>query len=226
MSDGVRVKICGLKEAAHAAAAVGAGADYIGVVFAERIRRVTPQEARAVVDALEGATQAVAVFVDALADDILRYRDRVGFSVAQLHGAESPADAQALRDEGLVVWKAIRPTSREALGESWQAFSEATDALLVEGFSPEAAGGTGSAFPHEWLSAIDRSGPDLVLAGGLNADNVMAAIRDGRPNVVDVSSGVEVAPGIKSIDRIKAFLSIVRGPVSGSTPVSPRGETP
>lgn len=207
MSDRVRVKICGLKEPAHAAATARAGADFVGVVFAERIRCVTTEEARAVVDALDGAARAVGVFVDATADDVLRHRDRVGFHVAQLHGSESPADSRALRAEGLVVWKAIRPTSRDDLVAAWDAYASVSDAILVEGFSPEAAGGTGTSFPHAWLAAIDRAGSDLVLAGGLSAENVAAAIRAGRPNIVDVSSGVEKTPGVKSIACIEAFLS-------------------
>jgi len=210
----VRVKICGLKEPRHGAVAARAGADYVGVVFAERARRVTPEEARAVVDALDGSACAVGVFVDAPKVDILRHRDLTGFDAAQLHGAESPADCRALQEEGLIVWKAIRPTSREDLVGAWQAFAGVADAILVEGFSPDAAGGTGSGFPHEWLSTIDRVGSDLVLAGGLDNKNVATAIRVGRPDIVDVSSGVEARLGVKSVDRIEAFLAAAKGRVS------------
>ncbi len=206
------VKICGLKEPSHAEAASAAGAAYVGVVFAERLRLVTPEAAAAVVGAIHGGTRAVGVFVDATLSLILRNRDVARFHIAQLHGSESPSDCEALRAEGLGVWKALRPPRREALGEDWTRFADVADAILVEGFAAEAAGGTGSAFPYEWLTDLDRNGPSLVLAGGLDARGVSTAIEAARPDVVDVSSGVESRPGVKSISLIDGFLRAVKGP--------------
>ena len=218
----VEVKICGLREPRHAAVTSRAGADYVGVVFAGRVREVTAEEAAAVVGALEGGTRAVGVFVDATPAEILHKRDAAGFHVAQLAGAERPEMCEALRAEGLDVWKGVRPTSADALARGWDAYRGAADAILVEGFSPHAPGGTGTAFPHAWLSGLERDGCALVLAGGLDADNVARAIRDGRPDIVDVSSGVERAPGEKSLARILDFLAAARGP---TRPVAERAAT-
>ena len=200
----VGVKICGLREPRHATATSRAGADYVGVVFAGRVREVTAEEAAAVVGALEGGTRAVGVFLDAEPAEILRKRDVAGFHVAQLAGEEPPEVCDRLRGEGRDVWKGLRPTSSDALVRG------AADAILVEGFSPRGPGGTGTAFPYEWLSELARNGCALALAGGLKAANVARAIRDVRPDIVDVSSGVERAPGEKSIDLILEFLAEVK----------------
>ncbi|MCZ0936780.1 MAG: phosphoribosylanthranilate isomerase [Gemmatimonadetes bacterium] len=205
-----RVKICGLREPRHAAATSRAGADYVGVVFAGRVREVTAGEAAGVVEALEGGTRAVGVFVDAGPAEILVKRDIAGFHVAQLAGAEPPDLCDRLRDEGLNVWKGLRPTSSDALVEGWDEYREAADAILLEGFSPRGPGGTGTAFPYEWLAGLERDGCGLALAGGLNADNVARAIREVRPDIVDVSSGVERARGEKSIDLILEFLAAAK----------------
>lgn len=208
--SGVRVKICGLRQPRHAAATSRAGADYVGVVFAGRVREVTPRAAADVVGALEGRTRAVGVFLDARPADILRARDVAGFHAAQLHGAEPPEVCEALRGEGLGVWKALRPASGDELARGWARYRQAADAILVEGFSPRGPGGTGASFPLEWVSELGRDGCPLVLAGGLRAANVARAIRDGRPDIVDVSSGVERAPGEKSLDLILEFLEAAR----------------
>lgn len=203
----VGVKICGLREPRHATATSRAGADYVGVVFAGRVREVTAEEAATVVGALEGGTRAVGVFLDAEPAEILRKRDVAGFHVAQLAGGEPPEVCERLRAEGLDVWKGLRPTSSDALVRGWDEYRDAADAIIVEGFSPRGPGGTGTAFPYEWLSELARNGCALALAGGLKAANVARAIRDVRPDIVDVSSGVERAPGEKSIDLILAFLA-------------------
>ncbi|MCG8468757.1 MAG: phosphoribosylanthranilate isomerase [Gemmatimonadetes bacterium] len=214
----VSVKICGLKRPIEAERAAAVGADYVGLVFAERLRRVSLEEARAVVETLSGPTRAVGVFVDATADEILRHRDAVGFSVAQLHGSESRDVGRTLGDEGLGVWKALRPTTRDELAEGWRTFAGVADAILVEGFSLEAAGGTGSSFPYDWLKGLDRTGSALVLAGGLNVANVADAVTAVRPDVVDVSSGVEETPGVKSLARIEAFIEAAKRPLATALP--------
>lgn len=209
MND-VRVKICGLRDPRHAAATSRAGADYVGVVFAGRVRKLTGDEAAAVVAALEGETRAVGVFLDASPDEILRRRDLAGFGIAQLHGSEPPEICDALREAGLGIWKAIRPRSRGMLRRAWERYSETADAILVEGHSEAGPGGTGASFPHEWLVGLDRDRCALALAGGLHAGNVGSAIRGADPDIVDVSSGVERAPGEKSLERVLDFMAAVR----------------
>ena len=205
------MKICGLRDPRHAAAAAGAGADYIGVVFAGRVRELTAEQAAPVVAALSGGTRAVGVFLDAPPAEILRRREIAGFDIAQLHGAEPPDLCDTLRAEGLDVWKAIRPTTGEGLRSEWRRYAAAADVILVEGFSEAGPGGTGASFPHEWLAGLDRDGCALALAGGLDAGNVRHAIGSVSPDIVDVSSGVERAPGEKSLRRILEFLSAASG---------------
>lgn len=207
----VRVKICGIRNPADGVAAVEAGADYIGVVFAERVRRVTVEQAAGIVTALSGRATGVGVFVDATQDDVLACRDAVGFEVAQLHGSETPEVCRRVRKGGVQVWKAIRPRSPEELVQGVDRYGPGVDALLIEGFSVAAAGGTGTSFPHEWLTGIDRrTAPDIVLAGGLSASNVGMAVETVAPDIVDVSSGVETTPGVKSIPLIEEFMEAVR----------------
>lgn len=207
-----RVKICGITRVEDGIAAVDAGADFIGVVFAERVRRVAPAEAASVVRAVHGRARGVGVFVDADEGELVGHHDVVGFEVAQLHGSESPESCGRLRARGLEVWKAIRPRTRAELADGFERFGDVVDAILVEGFSSAAAGGTGSAFPHEWLQGVDRASiPTLVLAGGLTPANVRDAVSAVGPDVVDVSSGVESAPGVKSIAKIQSFIDAARG---------------
>ncbi|MDH3734292.1 MAG: phosphoribosylanthranilate isomerase [Gemmatimonadota bacterium] len=209
--SGVRIKICGITDVADGIGAVDSGADYIGVVFAERARRVRPAEAASVIRAVYGRAHGVGVFVDETEDDLLGYWSVVGFDIAQLHGSESADLCDRLRTQGLGVWKAIRPRSRDELMTGLAEYSGSVDAILIEGFSTSAAGGTGTAFPHEWLDGVERTAlPDIVLAGGLDPDNVAVAIAAVAPDIVDVSSGVESAPGRKSTERVDAFIHAAR----------------
>lgn len=219
MTAPTRVKICGITDVADGIGAVDAGADYIGVVFAERARRVAPAEAASVIRAVYGRARGVGVFVDADEADLLGFWGVVGFDIAQLHGSEAPDACARLRAQGLEVWKALRPRSREELVRGFERYAGAADGILVEGFSAAAAGGTGTAFPYEWLTEIDReAGPDLILAGGLTPENVRGAIEAVGPDVVDVSSGVESAPGVKSMDLVAAFIGAVRAAEGARSP--------
>lgn len=208
------VKICGLGNMEDVEAAAAAGASHAGLVLAESPRRLDEEAAARLASAARplGLTP-VGVFVDRDEDEVARAAEAIGLPVVQLHGAEPPDACARLRERGLEVWKAVRPRSREELAALVERYRDAVDAVLVEGRSPERAGGTGTAFPHRWLEAGgDGPRPDrLVLAGGLDPDNVAEAVRRVRPDLVDVSSGVERAPGVKDGARVRAFVEAVAG---------------
>ncbi len=200
-----RVKICGLTRADDACAAMAAGADALGLVFYLRSPRcVDVERARAVTAGLPPFVTVVGLFVDAPADEVRAVLEAVRIDLLQFHGEEPPEYCagfprpyiKALRmREGLDLRQAMR-AHRRALG------------LLLDAYSPAAPGGSGLSF--DW----DRVPADLpvpvILAGGLTPENVGAAVRRVRPFAVDVSSGVESAPGIKDPDRVRRFLEAVR----------------
>ncbi len=207
----VEVKICGLTRPEDAAAAVAAGAAYLGVVFAGGPRLVTPGSARSVVRAA-GPRPVLGVFGSEPPDEVLRIRDLTGLAGAQLHGAHTASDAARLRRQGMLVWRVVRIAGEEDLRLVEGAAAEA-DAVLVEPRVPHADGGAGVALALELaLAARARlAGRRMVLAGGLTPETVARAVALVGPDVVDVSSGVELLPGIKDTRKIARFVEAARG---------------
>ncbi|HEX8905574.1 MAG TPA: phosphoribosylanthranilate isomerase, partial [Longimicrobiaceae bacterium] len=188
------------------------GAAYLGTILAPGYRRtVTPEAAAVIFNALPA--QRAGVFVNATADELRRAASVARLDVLQLHGDEPPELAAALRGEGFTVWKAVRPRTGDEFARAAVLYAGSVDALLVDGFNPDAAGGTGTAFP--WREVAERiaaaQGVAIVAAGGLRPENVAEAASILRPDVVDVSSGVESAPGIKDAEAVRAFVAAVRG---------------
>jgi phosphoribosylanthranilate isomerase len=206
------VKVCGLTRARDAEAAAAAGARYLGAILAPGGKRtVTAGTASVIFDRL--SVLRVGVFVDASLDELRRAAEDARLDVLQLHGDESPDVAAALRGEGFTVWKAVRPRDGAEFAAAATRFEGAVDALLLDGYSAEARGGTGTSFP--WREVAERiptlaAPPALVAAGGLRAENVAEAATILRPRVVDVSSGVETAPGVKDEAAVRAFVAAVR----------------
>ncbi|MGD8697766.1 MAG: phosphoribosylanthranilate isomerase [Gemmatimonadales bacterium] len=208
----VEIKICGLGSAEDRRAAEEAGADYLGVVFTTSPRQRSEGEARAIwVDAV---AKRVGVFADAAEQTVLDVAGRLDLNVVQLHGAEEPICCRRVSEAGeWAVWKAVRLREERELETALERYSPVVDGLVVEGWSPRGHGGVGARFDWSWLEGARESWPEglrLVLAGGLNPDNVAEAIGRIRPAVVDVSSGVEAAPGVKDPDAIAAFVEAVR----------------
>jgi phosphoribosylanthranilate isomerase len=205
------VKICGLTRAGDAAAAVAAGAAYLGVVFAGGPRRVSAQAA-AEISAAAGAVPVFGVYGDQSVEEILRLTHAAGLAGAQLHGPYRRQDAARLRAEGLQVWRVVRIARPDHLDALTESVPDA-DAVLVEPLVAHAAGGTGVsldlAVAREARNRL--AGAAMVLAGGLTPATVGAAVALVRPEVVDVSSGVERLPGIKDPDKIARFLEAVFG---------------
>jgi phosphoribosylanthranilate isomerase len=210
-----RVKICGLTNFEDAAAAVEAGADLLGFIFYERSPRyVEPEQAREIVARLrrayppgeQPAYRVVGVFVNRPAAYIAAIMALVGLDWAQLSGDEPVAVLEALQRR---AFKAIRPrTYEEADAEAsfYAALSpKAGPRLLIDAYRPGEYGGTGQRADWEIAAQLARL-RSILLAGGLTPDNVAEAVRAVRPWGVDVSSGVERAPGVKDHDAIHLFV--------------------
>lgn len=206
----VEAKICGLVRPADAALARSLGASWLGVVFAASPRQVTPAMAREVAAAAEGKP-LLGVFVDHRPDEILRLRDRAHLSGAQLHGSYDRAVRARLGAEGMLVWSVARLGGESDL-ENLGALADLADAVLVEPHVIGAGGGTGVALPENLAAgARERLGTvRMALAGGLRPDTLEAAIALVRPDIVDVSSGVEQAPGLKDPGLLARFMEIAR----------------
>ncbi len=208
----VDAKICGLTRFADAERAARLGASFLGVVFAESPRQATPRIAREVVRAGEGLP-VLGVFVDSGVDQILRIRDRSGLSGAQLHATYAPGDRARLVAEGMTVWAVHHIAGRQDLdGLAALAAEAAVEVVLVEPRVPGLEGGTGVPLAAD-LAAEARErveGARFALAGGLRPETLAGAIALVRPHIVDVSSGVESAPGIKDADLLARFLEVAR----------------
>lgn len=206
-----KAKICGLTRPEDAARAAAAGASYLGVVFAGGPRRVTVAGAAEIAVA-GGAIPVFGVYADQSVEEILRISDEAGLRGAQLHGPYGEAAAAALRRRGLQVWRVVRIAAPAHLDTLDEAAREA-DALLVEPMVARAAGGAG--VPLDLAVAREArvclAGRTMVLAGGLTPATVAAAVALVRPEVVDVSSGVESLPGKKDPEKIARFMEAVFG---------------
>lgn len=206
------VKVCGLTRPEDAVLAAEAGADYGGVILAPNYRRsVTASAACVIFSAFPG--RRVGVFVDAEEDALFAAAAEAGLDVVQLHGTEPPEVAGRVRECGYEVWKAVRVRTADDVRDALRRYAGAVDALLLDGYDPAAAGGTGTRFDWMQIAALRGEVPEgmrLVAAGGLRPDNVAEAVRTLRPDAVDVSSGVESAPGIKDPAAVRAFVRAVR----------------
>jgi len=207
----VKVKICGVRTPAILDAAASAGADYVGLVFfAKSPRHLSLEEASNLADAARDRVGAVAVLVDP--DDALidAVASTVRPDLLQLHGSESPSRVAAIRARtSLPVIKAI-PVAEAADVASASAYASIADQILFDAKAlPDAVlpGGNGVAFDWSVLAAAQAP---FALSGGLDAGNVAEAVRLTGAELVDVSSGVETAPGVKDEKRIRQFIEAAR----------------
>ena len=195
-----RVKICGLTSARDALAAVEAGADALGFIFAESPRRIDPRLAGEIVRRLPPFVRTVGVFRDASFGEIRMGVEESGVDLIQLHGEESPELCARLDRPVLKRLPIGSPDGDADLPR--RAASYAVAALLLDP-------GAGSGRTFRWETARGLPGR-IIVAGGLNPDNVAAAVRVARPYAVDVASGVECKPGVKDADKIRALIESVR----------------
>jgi phosphoribosylanthranilate isomerase len=196
----VRVKICGVTSREDARAAASAGADMIGLNFWPGSKRfVDVVTAREVAGALPAEVWKVGVFVNAAREEIESAVESVGLDAIQLHGDEPE---EMLLGWGRPVIRAIR--LRSSADEAVRRVSEAAAFVLCEGGAGGGYGGGGETFPWEWASELPRE--RLIVAGGLNPENVAAAVRRLRPFAVDAASGVEREARVKDPRRMAEFI--------------------
>lgn len=211
------IKICGLKSEAALAAALAGGASHVGFIFFPKSpRNIAPEEAGRLRQAVKGKAIAVAVTVDAddaFLDEIVK---AMAPDMLQLHGHESPARVAEIKARyGLPVIKAFSISSAADL-KATEAYVGVADRLLFDAKPPKGAelpGGNGVAF--DW-TVLEGFGADYLLSGGLNASNVGDALHIANPPGLDISSGVESAPGVKDPVLIKAFFQAVRAAGAGN----------
>ncbi|MDY6851249.1 MAG: phosphoribosylanthranilate isomerase [Thermodesulfobacteriota bacterium] len=199
----VRVKVCGITNLEDALAAVRLGADALGFVFAPSPRRVTPKQAKEIINKLPPLVCTVGVFVNSPVQEILKIKELCGLDRVQLHGDETPGQAGQL-GRGVIKALSVRPGSAPPA----DAYPSAT--LLLDTHVPGARGGTGQTFDWNLIKPLSRSRP-IILAGGLNPKNVTQAVAGVKPYAVDVSSGVESIPGRKDHDKIARFIKRAKG---------------
>ncbi|MCF6291546.1 MAG: phosphoribosylanthranilate isomerase [Desulfobacterales bacterium] len=200
-----RIKVCGITDPADAAAAVAAGVDSLGFIFADSPRRVEPDLARDIIRYLPPMVDAVGVFVDKDLREVEEIIQYCRLTMVQLHGAESPGYCRGL---SIRVVKSFRigPHSTAA---DLAPYEGAVAGFLLDTYRQGVAGGTGAVFDWDLVEKVAPPGP-VILAGGLDPDNVAEAVHRVRPFAVDVNSGVEYAPGRKDHDLLNRFVALVR----------------
>lgn len=200
-----RIKICGITSVEDAEVAVQAGVDAIGLVFyAPSPRAVSVELARTISAQIPPFVSVVGLFVDSSADEVAAVLSQVSIDMLQFHGAESPAFCAQFERPWI---KALRVRPELDLAQACDAYRDARGVLL-DAWHDELPGGTGEAF--DWTLIRGSLALPVVLAGGLNDENVATAVARVRPAAVDVSSGVESAPGKKDAARIHRFVAAVR----------------
>jgi len=197
------IKVCGITRVSDARHAVEQGATALGFVFWPRSpRAITVERAAAIIAELPSTVMTVGVFVNEAIDSIRAAAERAHLTAVQLHGDEPPAYEEALG------WPVIRAVSVSEIDLAADAWSPET-ALLVDNIDPVRRGGTGAAVDWTRAAGIAKT-RRVVLAGGLTPENVATAIHAVHPFGVDVSSGVESAPGVKDSDKVTQFISNAR----------------
>jgi phosphoribosylanthranilate isomerase len=196
----VKVKICGITNLSDALVAVDAGADALGFVFYEKSTRcINPLEAAKIIAKLPPFIQTVGLFVNEDIEKINWTADYCGLDIVQLHGDETPDDCLEVNRRVIKAFRMQNNISIDPLGR-YQ-----VSGFLLDAWSPDAYGGTGRTFNWELAGAARQYGP-IILAGGLSPDNVAEAIEAVQPYAVDVSSGVESAPGKKDEGKVREFV--------------------
>lgn len=201
----VRVKICGITSLEDALMAVEAGADALGFVFHEQSpRHVTPEDAAGIIAGLPPFVQTVGLFVNRPLEFVNETAARCRLDLVQLHGDEPPEFCDAVERRVIKAFRVKDVTSLDPIKNYRVA------AHLLDAYSPKAYGGTGLTFNWDIAAVAKEFGP-VILAGGLTPDNVREAVEVVTPYAVDVSGGVESAPGKKDVAKVREFIRLAKG---------------
>jgi phosphoribosylanthranilate isomerase len=198
-----KVKVCGIQQWEAAKWAVDAGADAVGFIFADSRRKVSMERAAAISGSLPGGILKIGVFVNASKEDLQSAVEMVNLDYVQLHGDESPEFCRSL---GIPYIKAVSIKEKDDLDILPE---YGGDMVLVDSGKGPYRGGNGTSFDWDYLKDSQTGDRKLILAGGLQKENVREAIQKVRPYMVDVSSGVE-SSGIKDKEKIMKFIKEVR----------------
>ena len=200
----IKVKICGMTQLKDALFAVEQGVDAVGFIFYKKSpRAVTMKTVREIIKKLPPLVETVGVFVNESAERVNKMADYCGLDLVQLHGEESPAFCRKIRRR---VIKAFRVKDLQSIK---QLSKFPVSGFLLDTFSDNLHGGTGKTFDWNLALPAKKMGP-VILAGGLTPRNILQAVRQVRPYGVDVCSGVEKSPGIKDLEKVRAFLKNIR----------------
>ena len=195
----IRIKICGICDLDSARAAVEAGADMIGFHFCKSDRRVSPEEAKAILDELMVRPKIVGVFIDEDPDEVRRIAELLDLDLLQLHGSEPPGF-----DAGRPVMKVLKVRDGNVPGtDDWP------DPIMLDSWSADQRGGTGQTWDWEVARPLFAS-RQVFIAGGLEPGNVGKVVSQFKPYGVDVSSGVEARVRVKDPEKLRAFIRAVR----------------
>jgi phosphoribosylanthranilate isomerase len=200
----IKVKICGMTQLKDALFAVEQGVDAVGFIFYKKSpRAVTMKTVREIITKLPPLVDTVGVFVNESAERVNKIANYCGLDLVQLHGEESPAFCRKIHRR---VIKAFRVKDLQSI-KQLEKFP--VSGFLLDTFSDDLHGGTGKTFDWNLALPAKKMGP-VILAGGLTPRNILQAVRQVRPYGVDVCSGVEKSPGIKDLEKVRAFLRNIR----------------
>ena len=210
MTARTRIKVCGITDMAEAKGAVAMGVDALGFIFTNKSpRKIEPEQAREIIRTLPPFVDAVGVFVNEAFDvvnDIMQY---CKLTVVQLHGSESPQYCESISCRVLKTFCLGAGPADSETEPRYDSYYGLVSGYLLDTYHDGMAGGTGRSFDWSLVEKMRPPGP-VILAGGLQADNVGEAVRTVRPFAVDVNSGVESEPGRKDLEKLARFMEEVR----------------
>jgi len=203
----VKIKICGITNVKDATWVANLGADYVGLNFAKQSKRkISLEKAQEIIQILPPYIEKVALFVNEEPKVVEKVLANCKIDILQFHGEESPEYCQQFKDKAKII-KAFRIQDASSLDQISQ---YGVDFCLLDAFVPEAPGGTGQSFNWDLAVQAKQFGRPIFLAGGLNPENVIEAIKKVGPFAVDVSSGVESSPRKKSVELMQEFIKNAR----------------